>query len=410
MNEEYIHIEIIDEPETLISYTYISNGLYFEYFVGYEIAALLEYKDTNQTIRKLVSKCNQLIFRDYPGVKNPPQDPRTILITRDGVLEILQSTRKLITPSMEHILNKFQFNLTNCKKLAPEQKNLSFITNAFKIEETIPQYPVGEYRLDLYFPKYKIVIECDENGHNDRNPEAERSRMNYVNGELGLTDENWVRFNPDDNFFDVARVIGQIHLRMVNHNNSQVKRCCTCRKEKNYTEFYLRNKNIPGEYERRCKQCTSEQHKKQQEARKQIGIILPDEKHCLQCDTTKPKEEFWKNCTRKDGLNNICIECAKMENMKYKYMVDKTVPKYKVCSKCKESKETVIYFGIRSSSIDGYTGQCKECMNDRSRIHMAEKKLNSRKCSVCKTIKHPSDFGKRTCGLSKVCLECVNFG
>ena len=397
--------KIIDD-ELLTSYTYINNGLYFEYFIGFEITTLLDYKDTQQSIRKLVSKSNQLVFRDYPGVKNPPQDPRTILITRDGVLEILRSTRKLITPSMEHILKKFQFNLTNCKKLAPEQKNLSFITNSFKIEETIPQYPVGKYRLDLYFPKYKIVIECNENGHNDRNPNDERERVDYVNKELSLTDENWIRFNPDDDFFDVARVIGQIHLRMVNYNSGETKRCCTCRKEKNYSEFH-KHKNRPDGCDIRCKDCKTTMYLQQQEAKKQTDTDLPEEKHCFQCETTKPRKEFWKSCSRKDGLSSICIECNKADKQKYKDMANKVVPEYKVCSCCKECKETVNNYGLRSSSIDGYMGKCKECNNKWLRVHRVEKKLKSRKCTTCKEVLSPDRFGKRTRGLSTVCKKCM---
>ena len=41
---------------------------------------------------------------------------------------------------------------------------LSGITNVFKTEKTEDQFKVGTYYLDLYFPEYKIVVECDENG------------------------------------------------------------------------------------------------------------------------------------------------------------------------------------------------------------------------------------------------------
>jgi hypothetical protein len=49
-----------------------------EYFVGYQITSLMGYKNLNQAINN-VSKSNQLEFRDYPGVKIPYLDPRTIL-------------------------------------------------------------------------------------------------------------------------------------------------------------------------------------------------------------------------------------------------------------------------------------------------------------------------------------------
>ena len=403
---KYVQPEIIEESEELTEYSYISNGLCFEYFVGYEVATLLDYKNPHHTVKNSVSKCNQLPFREYPGIKHPPLDPRTILISRDGVAEILQSTRKLITPTMQHILDKFQFNLTNCKKLSPEQQNLSFITNSFKIEDAIPQYPVGTYRLDLYFPKYKIIIECDENGHADRHPEKEKEREDYVNKELGVTSDNWVRFNPDDPYFDIANVIGQIHLRMVNSQNQEVKRCCTCRKEKKFVEFYL-NKNSPGGINARCKDCVKNYTAKAQLAKEQVGIVIPDEKHCLQCDIIKPKEQFWKNKCRKDGLNNLCTECAKEEKLKHKFNTNKSLPEFKVCSCCGESKKTVESFGQRSASIDGYTGKCKDCSNKWLVEYRREKKSMSRKCKKCGISKTPDNFKKVTRGLSTICNKCT---
>jgi very-short-patch-repair endonuclease len=45
---------------------------------------------------------------------------------------------------------------------------------------------VGQYYLDLYFPDYRLVIECDENGHTDRHPSDERERMDFVNKVLEI--------------------------------------------------------------------------------------------------------------------------------------------------------------------------------------------------------------------------------
>jgi very-short-patch-repair endonuclease len=206
--------EIMSEKKELANYSYISNGLYFEYFVGYEITALLGYKNPAKTINDNVSKCNRLEFRDYPGVKEPALDPRTVLITRDGAIEILIKTRKRISPDVLYFLKSFGIVTTNRKTLTKEQQTLSALTNAFKTEKFEDQYKVGKYYLDLYFPEYKIVVECDENGHADRKPYKERERMDFVNEKLGLADDNWVRFNPDAKDFDISKVIGQIYTRI----------------------------------------------------------------------------------------------------------------------------------------------------------------------------------------------------
>jgi very-short-patch-repair endonuclease/prophage antirepressor-like protein len=206
--------DIMSDKKELANYSYISNGLYFEYFVGYEIAALLGYKNPKDVISKNISKCNRLEFRDYPGVKEPELDPRTILITRDGAIEILIKTRKRISPDILHILKNFGIETTNRKCLTKEQQTLSALTNSFKTEKFEDQFKVGRYYLDLYFPEYKIVVECDENGHADRKPYKERERMDFVNEKLGLTDDNWIRYNPDAEDFDISKVIGKIYTRI----------------------------------------------------------------------------------------------------------------------------------------------------------------------------------------------------
>jgi len=205
--------EIAEEMGELTTYSYINNGYCFEYFVGFEITALLGYKKTTSALIS-VSKQNKITFRDYPGVKIPKLDPQTILINRDGAIEILIKTRKRLTPDVLHILKEFHIDVTNRKCLSKEQQSISGIANTFKTEKIEDQFKVGPYYLDMYFPEYKIIIECDENGHVDRKPCDERARMDYVNKELGTKDINWIRYNPDEFGFDIHRVSGMIYNRI----------------------------------------------------------------------------------------------------------------------------------------------------------------------------------------------------
>ena len=46
------------------------------------------------------------------------------------------------------------------------------------------QYTVLNYRIDLYFHKYKLAIEVDELGHNDRNINYEIQRQQALEREL----------------------------------------------------------------------------------------------------------------------------------------------------------------------------------------------------------------------------------
>jgi len=213
INESDIKLNKNDilEKKELQTYIYCSeNRMIFEYFVGYEIVSLLGYTNINQALSNNVSKSNQLVFREFPGAKSPPLDPKTILITRAGAIELLIKTRKKISSDILEMFKEFGIETTNQKVLTKEQQTLSAISDAFKTYKIEDQYKVGKYYLDMYFPDFKIVIECDELGHADRKPWKERERMDFVNSELGIDDSNWIRFNPDEYGFDVIAVINKI--------------------------------------------------------------------------------------------------------------------------------------------------------------------------------------------------------
>ena len=273
--EEMINEKIEKEEDNdLSTYSYINNDLCFEYFVGYEITTLLGYKNPTEIIKNNVSKSNQLVFKDYPGVKELNLNPRTILITREGANEILIKTRKRVSPDVLHILKKFNIDTTNRKCLTKEQQTLSAITNVFKTEKFEDQYKIGTYYLDLYFSEYKIVIECDENGHADRKPWKERERMNYVNEKLGIDDSYWIRFNPDEEDFDISRVIGRIYRKIDEIKTEYVK---VLEEEK----FKEKIKEMKKKEFRKCKKCNIKK---------------------------KLTEEFFSPCGT--GLSNACKECC----------------------------------------------------------------------------------------------------
>ena len=46
-----------------------------------------------------------------------------------------------------------------------EADTLKCIMDAFYGEEMVIQYKINSYLLDLYFPKYKIIVECDDSNH-----------------------------------------------------------------------------------------------------------------------------------------------------------------------------------------------------------------------------------------------------
>jgi|SaaInlStandDraft_5_1057022.scaffolds.fasta_scaffold13205_1 very-short-patch-repair endonuclease len=90
-----------------------------------------------------------------------------------------------------------------------ENQTIGFIKNSYdNIFNMKRQYSIGKYRVDLYFIDYKLVIECDENNHFDRDPFNEKIREEYI---LSLGNKI-IRFNPNDSLFDLSNVLKKINF------------------------------------------------------------------------------------------------------------------------------------------------------------------------------------------------------
>ena len=63
----------------------------------------------------------------------------------------------------------------------------------FAAEEIILQHNILGYRTDAYFPKYKLAIEVDEQGHNDRDIDYEIKRQKAIEKEFGC---EFITINP----------------------------------------------------------------------------------------------------------------------------------------------------------------------------------------------------------------------
>ena len=85
-----------------------------------------------------------------------------------------------------------------------EQTLINSIKDAFEGENMQTQYNVLGYRIDLYFHKYKLAIEVDELGHNDRNIDYEIQRQQALERELNCV---FIRINPDAIDFNIFREI-----------------------------------------------------------------------------------------------------------------------------------------------------------------------------------------------------------
>ena len=89
-----------------------------------------------------------------------------------------------------------------------ETQTIGFIANAYShVLNVKRQHVMGKYRVDLYFVDHKLVVECDENGHADRDPLQEQIREDY----LKSCGNKIIRFNPNTPGFDLSNVLREIN-------------------------------------------------------------------------------------------------------------------------------------------------------------------------------------------------------
>ena len=76
-------------------------------------------------------------------------------------------------------------------------------------------YVLGKYRIDAYFPKYRLAIEIGKRGHNNRDIEHEIERQEAIKEKIGCKS---IRINPAIKHFDVFVEISRVHNFIVKSN------------------------------------------------------------------------------------------------------------------------------------------------------------------------------------------------
>ena len=107
-------------------------------------------------------------------------------------------------------------DVINTKK----QTVINAIKDAFEGENMQTQYTILNYRIDLYFHKYKLAIEIDDLGHNDRNIDYEIQRQKAFERELDCV---FIRINPDAMDFNIIKEINKIHSQIIKLTKQQTK-------------------------------------------------------------------------------------------------------------------------------------------------------------------------------------------
>lgn len=189
------------------------------WFRGNDIAAFLGYsrprdavlKNVNPHYRKTWGELKKLL----PNTKSPSNwQPTVWMISIEGVRCLLEKT-KLPVPkqTIEEMARVFDVDLSlpqepeelNYISPKPEELNyISAIREAFYFYKSTPQFHIGEYTIELYFPDHKIAIEHDEFNHD---PSYRYEREKFIKEQLNC---QFLRFNPDIKMFSIFKFIGDL--------------------------------------------------------------------------------------------------------------------------------------------------------------------------------------------------------
>ena len=128
--------------------------------------------------------------------------PNRRFIHVDLALKVIMNSRTDESCKFKRNLGFTLHDVINTKK----QTVINSIKDAFEGENMQTQYTVLGYRTDLYFHKYKLAIEVDELGHNDRNADYETQIQRALERELNCV---FIKINPDAADFNIFKEINK---------------------------------------------------------------------------------------------------------------------------------------------------------------------------------------------------------
>jgi|APGre2960657404_1045060.scaffolds.fasta_scaffold151149_1 very-short-patch-repair endonuclease len=146
----------------------------------------------------------------YHSVPTIGGNQKVFFITLNGFKRILISSRK---PAAVQLAKEIGIDIMDYKVLSAETCTISCLLKAFQNDESIQQYYVNGLKIDLYFPKYKLAIECDESFH-AVNKEHDDEREKVISSALGCS---FIRYRPHERGFCIFNVINDIHDEMIRY-------------------------------------------------------------------------------------------------------------------------------------------------------------------------------------------------
>ncbi len=173
------------------------------WFRASEVCRRLGYKNCPQAVNKHVRPGHKLPLCELDAVSCSGNDPpNSIYIDLEGVKALLFNTR---LPQADRMVE--DLGLEQQMRYLPKETELVQFLQELLTQLCVSfefQKHVAGFRIDLYLPKQKLVIEFDEYGHAGYDAATERWRTEQVKKILGCA---FLRFNPDHPNFRVASCV-----------------------------------------------------------------------------------------------------------------------------------------------------------------------------------------------------------
>jgi very-short-patch-repair endonuclease len=136
-----------------------------------------------------------------------------LFLTFNGLKKFLCRTR---SDKIIKFASEMNLDLNDMLVITYETRTIDSIKTVFKNEKMINQHFIDKYKVDLYFPDYKLAIECDEKYHNNVcQKNKDNIREQYIKENLFC---KFIRFNPNDKNFNIFEVINLIYEHIKNYN------------------------------------------------------------------------------------------------------------------------------------------------------------------------------------------------
>ncbi len=159
-----------------------------------------------------------------------------------------------------------------------------------------------------------------------------------------------------------------------NKLNLTYKKCGTCKIEKDINNFSVAKRRKDG-FAHNCKDCKSKSSKKYEDNNKdnyvpnKLNLIV---KKCGTCKIEKDINDFSISKRSKDGFNKRCNDCKFKSGKKYhennkdNYVQNRFNLTHKVCGKCK-LEQSIENFCIMKCNRDGFIDRCNSCRNEHNK-------------------------------------------